>query len=1396
MRIGIDLGSTTTKVVIIDRNDNIIYKKYVKHNGYPIDVLLRILETVPSEIVVDREFSISITGSAGMGLSERAGFDFIQEVIALSKGVRKLYPNAEAIIEIGGEDAKFVYFSSSGVPEMRMNGSCAGGTGSFIDQMRVLLDVSYEELDEMAKHSTEELTIASRCGVFAKTDVQALLNQGKSKNDIAWAIFKAVALQYISTLIAGVEIKKDVIFAGGPLNFYSQLIRAFKELLKIGGEFILPKDANILVAYGAALSSDLSKRYTFESIIEKIRYSKSKIKIEPTLDPLFTNKKEYEEFKKRHEKNSIAYTKEISKDEPLFMGIDAGSTTTKLVIINEKKEIVGEFYKNNEGDPIGVVKEAFKKFKKYMHQVKSIFVTGYGEELIKQAFKLNGSIVETFAHYRAGLEFNKDIDFILDIGGQDIKAIKIVDGFIENIELNEACSSGTGSFIETFSKTMGFSLDEFVEKALFAKNPIDLGTRCTVFMNSKVKDALRDGYSPEDIAAGLSYSVVKNALYKVIRITDISQLGENILVQGGTFKNDAVLRAFEKLTGKNVIRVKEAHIMGAYGSAIYALEEYLKEGRKELFRFDEHILKEEIVKDKKTLTCKGCGNFCNVTMFIFNNGRKFYTGNKCERFFTNQDRAEIVEPNFFREKYRIFYEDVINDKTIVCDREKPKVGIPLVLEIFEHFPFYYYLFKKLGFRLEVSHWTTESIYQKGITSIVVDNICLPAKVVHGHIVNLIEKNVDFIFYPLVQYEEKQDKDALNAYNCPVVTGYPVVIDNVFHKKIKIEYPTVSFVDRKLLFKSLQNFFEKYGVKKGEFKKAFDFASQKERELRDKYLELGYQIIEKAKKENKPLIIIAGRPYHIDPFINKGIFDIVNSLGGYAISEEVAASLYKGDLSPVVALTQWTYHNRMYKSVLWARQFDYKKVAVLQVTSFGCGPDAVTVDEMKGLAREGGILYMNIKIDEMVNLGAVKIRLKSLFYTLNSGHKLTPKKRKVARRYNKDKDPKVIIAPYFQEIYNEVIKGGFERLGYKIIMPEKQTKASIEEGLKYVNNDMCYPAIIAIGDIIYQLKNLDFKPSEIAVGLTETGGQCRASNYSLHLKKAIVEAGFGDIPVAVLNTAAGNDDFKFNKLSLLRIFSIGFNIADAINRMKLSTRPYEKNKGTTDKLVKELSKELQSYMLEGDLTPRGMKKFLKKAVNAFNDVDVYNRKFERVGIVGEIYLKTNDFSNNFIIRYLENKGYEVEQPGFIKFLESDFFSVMFNLKNNIRKEIKKIITTFAMNQTMDFFFNIADKELQYYKRYRKEEPLKNVINENIITMAIQCGEAWLLPLEISVMAKKGIKYIISLQPWGCISNHIIAKGMVTKIKEIFPDINFTYFDYESSSTNVNIFNRLELFLSMK
>lgn len=962
--LGIDVGSTTVKAAVIEGNGNLIYSSYVRH-------FARVKETVLSELYTIKEkfggeFCVSMTGSAGLGLSQRSGINFVQEVQAAFIAIRKLYPDADAAVELGGEDAKIIFVT--GGAEQRMNGSCAGGTGAFIDQMATLLNVSVEKMDELALSADKVYPIASRCGVFAKSDIQPLLNQGAKKENIAASIFQAVVDQTVSGLAQGRKIKGKVLFLGGPLYFLQALRNAFKRTLKLSDEdAVFPDNAPCFMAIGAALNSVAEKPQTIDEIIGKIEKISSNGAVE-TGRPLFENKEEYAEFVKRHRATDLKFADIASYKGDCYLGIDSGSTTTKLILITPDCRILWSHYQSNNGQPLDIVIKNLKDMYTLggdRLKICGSAVTGYGEDLIKNSIKADFGIVETVSHYKAALHFNHKVDFIIDIGGQDIKCFKIKNGTIDSIMLNEACSSGCGSFIQTFARAMGMEVGEFAQKGLFAKRPVELGSRCTVFMNSAVKQAQKEGASVEDISAGLSSSIVKNAIYKVIRATSADELGENIVVQGGTFLNDAVLRSFEIETGKRVVRPGISGLMGAFGAALYAKENKPAESTTATAEKLENFS-----YTMQAANCRGCTANCNLNVIRFGDGRRFISGNRCERGAGRKPALADMDMYAYKQVRLIDSVEGVNGRNGI----RGKVGIPLQLGMYEQLPIWAGFFETLGFEVILSEKSSRGLYFKGQHTVASDTACYPAKLMHGHIESLLDEGVDFIFLPCESYNLDEHASD-NHYNCPVVAYYSELLkaNNERLNENNFFMPYLDLNMRKSTVKTLLEALKKYNFKKKEIENALDVGFARLKRYRADVAAKADEILFKAELSGAPIIVLAGRPYHLDGEINHGINKLLTSLGCAVLSEDSVAD--KGDVVKVDVLNQWTYHARLYRAADFVVK--RKNANLVQLVSFGCGLDAITSDEVRTILERNGKLYTQIKIDEINNLGVVKIRLRSM-----------------------------------------------------------------------------------------------------------------------------------------------------------------------------------------------------------------------------------------------------------------------------------------------------------------------------------------------------------------------------------------------------------------------------------
>ncbi len=1393
LHMGLDVGSTTVKLVIIDEDNNIKYSVYKRHKSNVEETVKNVIEEAYREFS-DDDITIMVTGSGGMFVEKYWGINFIQEVVSGTTAIKELIPETDVAIELGGEDSKITYITGS--VEQRMNSICAGGTGAFIDQMSSLIETDASGLNDLAKNYKKIFPIASRCGVFAKTDIQALINQGASKEDIAVSVFQSVVNQTISNLACGRPIRGNIALLGGPLHFLSELSNRFMETL--GQEeniFIIPENSQVFVALGAAIASKELKFVKFKEIIEKIN-TETKIEIDEgnILEPLFSNEEEILEFKKIHKNDKEHYKKLEDYEGDCYLGIDAGSTTSKVVLIDEDDNILYTHYANNYGKPlelvIEVLKEIYSKLNKNAKIVSS-GITGYGEDFIKAAIGVDVGEVETIAHYTAAKYFDPDVDFILDIGGQDMKAMHISDGIIDSIQLNEACSSGCGSFIETFAKSLGLSVVEFQEEALKSTHPVDLGSRCTVFMNSKVKQAQKEGATVADIAAGLCYSVIKNAIQKVIKVRDPEKLGENIVVQGGTFYGDAILRSFEKITGRTPIRPSIAGLMGAMGMALIAKDK--STGVSTLA--DEKFIDDFSYTQKQT-NCRLCTNQCTLNINIFSNGKKFITGNRCERGAGVKISEEDKLPNLYEYKYdRLFnyYESLSPEKAI-----KGRVGIPRVLNIYENYPIWHTFFTSLGYEVILSDVSSREIYEKGIDSITSETACYPAKMVHGHIENLIEKGVDMIFYPSIFYEKQEYENVDNNINCPVVTGYPEVIknnlENLENNNIKFKNPFLSLQNKEKLAKRLIEELEDENLSKKAIINALDKAWIEFDNFREDIQKEGKRSLEYIRENNLKAIVLAGRPYHIDPGINHGIPELILSLGWAVLSEDSILTYeddIKGDLR---VLDQWVYHSRLYRAAnVVGRSEDLELV---QLNSFGCGIDAVTTDQVNEILKNLGKIYTVIKIDEVSNLGAIKIRLRSLTQALKDRKFRKPIKTELVKKVSFTKEMKknhTILAPQMAPDHFEIMQSALEAEGYKFEFLETVDSKVIDEGLKYVNNDSCYPSITVVGQMMEAVNSGKYDTDNLSLLMTQTGGACRASNYVGYIRKALEEAGYPNIPVIALSAQGIETNPGFNitfKLGHNLIISILY--GDLIMRLSNATRPYEVEKGRTDKLKKYWIEKCREDIKRNKTSI--FKRNVKSIISDFSNIEVEEKNIPKVGIVGEILVKYLPEANNNLQEILENEGTEVVLPDLTDFL-------LYCLRNGHHKN--KLLSKGKIGSIVS---NAGVKYIEYYREYIRKELSKSKYHaplyitdleekaETIVSLGNEYGEGWLLTAEMLELIEDGANNIVCIQPFGCLPNHITGKGVIKKIREFHPESNIIPIDYDPGASEVNQVNRIKLMLS--
>lgn len=1407
-KMGVDVGSTTIKIVIIDANSQIIYKAYERHQAniqqtFAIE-LNKVIEKFPNT-----EFCINITGSAGMGIGERIGVSFIQEVVAAVEVVNNVYKDTHTLIDLGGEDAKMVFFAEGKHPDIRMNGSCAGGTGAFIDQMANLMNISVDEMGNQALTFDKIYPIASRCGVFAKTDVQNLISRNIPVADISASILHAVALQTVTTLARGCDIIPKILCIGGPLTFIPALRNAFREVLKIDeSQLIVPQNGEFFPAWGAALYKE--KEAIYHDLTTLIDKSESNTKMQSeTLPTLFKDEEEYNEWKKNRKIKPLKFQELGSKKEiECFLGIDSGSTTTKIVIMDKDANIIYRFYGGNEGNPLKKVIEGLDKFYKEADEkgVKYKFLssaaTGYGEDLIKSALGLDYGIVETMAHLSGAQYVDPQVSFILDIGGQDIKSIFTENGLISNIELNEACSAGCGSFLQNFASTMNLKLNEFAEKACLAKYPSDLGSRCTVFMNSKVKQSLRENASMDDIAAGLAYSVVKNCLYKVLKISNLKQLGDHIVVQGGTFRNDAVYRALELLSGKTVSSTDYPELMGALGAALYSRNLWQKEAEQKNVEYI--MLPDTENINTKELQCKGCTNNCSVLRFKFDNGNICYAGNKCEKIFYNKTVANKGGYNGFDQKNEILFDRTVNAENI---RAGKTIGIPRVLNMFDNYPFWHTLLTECGFNVRLSPESTFSLYQKGVGYIMSDNICFPAKLVHGHILALVDQKVDRIFYPIIPKEEKEFGGSSNSFNCPVVSGYPEVVRSSMEPDekygIPFDKPVITFSSDKALEKGCYEYLSSLGVSKSTFSQAFQKAMKIKTDVKIQLRENQKALLDEAVKNNEPAFIVAGRPYHADPLIHQKVGQILSDLGVLVFTDDVFRKEESAGFGKLNIVSQWSYPNRVVQAAMEVAKLP-PNVQLIQLNSFGCGPDSFFMDETLDILKSVGKNLTVLRIDEIASPGSIRLRLRSLvesLKTINTTERVEKPIEYSGYRtpYKQDKDrKKTILIPWFTDFLSPFAPALGELVGYKLENLPKSNKVSADLGLMYGNNEVCYPSTLILGDIINALQSGEYDLQDIVLAITQTGGQCRATNYLAQIKSGLQNAGFRDIPVIALSSGDSyqNEESEFNmdwkKLAKIAVDTVLY--SDSLQQMHSAISVREKKKGA--------SQDVFDFYIERGIdavranSPKTLRRLMKEAVADFNNIPIHDKEYTRVGLIGEIFLKYNNYAQANITEWLRSKEVEVSSPPLLDFLLQFFVNSKENAKNGIDEEsimgkaLKPLIWQLINHKVKKY-----DKIMKDFRFYEPSESIfaKAESASEILSLSNQFGEGWLIAGEIAHYARKGVNKVVCIQPFGCIANHIVAKGIEKRIKAIYPNMNILYLDIDGGIAEVNLQNRLHFMI---
>ena len=1394
--LGIDIGSTTVKIAILDENDTLVFSDYERHFANIQETLADLLQKAEDQL---GELTLCpvITGSGGLTLANHLEVPFVQEVIAVSTSLQKLAPKTDVAIELGGEDAKIIYFENGNV-EQRMNGICAGGTGSFIDQMASLLQTDAPGLNEYAKHYKALYPIAARCGVFAKTDIQPLINDGATKEDLSASIFQAVVNQTISGLACGKPIRGHVAFLGGPLHFLSELKTAFIRTLKLDDEHIIaPDNSHLFAAIGSALNA---KQDVTVSLIELKERMRTTIKLDfevERMEPLFATEDDYQAFHDRQSAYKVKTGDLSTYKGKCFLGIDAGSTTTKTALVGEDGTLLYSFYSNNNGNPlkttIGSIKEIYELLPEDA-EIAFSCSTGYGEALIKAALLLDEGEVETVSHYYAAAFFDPEVDCILDIGGQDMKCIKIRNQTVDSVQLNEACSSGCGSFIETFAKSLNYTVQDFAKAALFAKHPIDLGTRCTVFMNSKVKQAQKEGAEVSDISAGLAYSVIKNALYKVIKVSDASELGKHIVVQGGTFYNDAVLRSFEKIANCQAIRPDIAGIMGAFGAALIARERY-QEGKKTSMLSIDQI--NSLQYTTSMANCRGCTNNCRLTINKFSGGRKYISGNRCERGLGKEKNKDHI-PNLFDYKYkRIFsYEPLSADKA-----SRGQVGIPRVLNMFENYPFWYTFFTELKYQVVLSPTSTRKIYELGIESIPSESECYPAKLAHGHVTWLIRNGVKFIFYPCIPYERNEFPDAVNHYNCPIVTSYAENIknnvDELNDPSITFRNPFLAFTSEEILTNRLVEEFP--DIPAAEVKAAAHKAWEELAAVHTDIQKKGEETLQYLKETGRRGIVLAGRPYHIDPEIHHGIPDMINSYGIAVFTEDSVAHL--GHLErPIRVNDQWMYHSRLYSAANFVKTRE--DLDLIQLNSFGCGLDAVTTDEVYEILDGSDKIYTCLKIDEVNNLGAARIRIRSLIAAIRA--KQAQNKKRTIRPASIGKvsftkqmrKEYTILCPQMSPFHFGILEAAFNASGYNLEVLPNDNKHAVDVGLKYVNNDACYPSLMVVGQIMDALLSGKYDLSKTAVIMSQTGGGCRASNYIAFIRRALKKAGMEQVPVISINLSGleSNPGFKLT-LPLIKRIVYGAVFGDILMKCVYRMRPYELEKGIVNRKHKIWEQRAIAFVTGSSVSHGTFKKMCREMVHDFDTIPISDEKKPRVGIVGEILVKFLPAANNHLADLLEAEGAEPVVPDLIDFICYCFYNQNFKVEKLGFKKSKATIANLGL-KAIDWLRKTANEALEQSRHFTPAADIHDLAKmaAPIVSAGNQTGEGWFLTGEMMELIHGGVPNIVCIQPFGCLPNHIVGKGVIKEVRREHPEANIVAIDYDPGASEVNQLNRIKLMLS--
>ncbi|MDR3127293.1 MAG: acyl-CoA dehydratase activase-related protein [Tannerellaceae bacterium] len=1406
--VAIDVGSTTVKLIVLDPDKQIIHQAYRRHQADVLAALSHELTLLDNRFP-SFHFSFIVTGSAGMGIAERLNLPFVQEVVASIEAVKADFPLTRTLIDLGGEDAKMVFFEQGTQPDIRMNGSCAGGTGAFIDQMAALMNISVESLGEQALLYSAIHPIASRCGVFAKTDVQNLLARNVAIPDLARSVLHTVALQSLATLARGHTVLPPVLCIGGPLTFLPALRQAFAGILHT--ELLAPHNGAFFPAYGAALSLHATKaiQHDLPAIIRRLN---SPAPACPSaLQPLFSGEEDYARWKALRKQTPIPFLpiEDANGNElPCFLGIDSGSTTTKIVVIDQQANLRFSFYADNDGQPLACLLQGLQRFYRLAQEQAINFrflasaATGYGEELVKAALGIDYGIVETIAHLTGAQHIDPDVSFVLDIGGQDIKSIFTHNGFISRVELNEACSSGCGTFLHNFAATLGLAPDDFAHAACLATNPNDLGSRCTVFMNSKVKQSLRENASLADIAAGLAYSVVKNCLFKVLKITNLNALGDHIVVQGGTFRNHAVYRAFEMLSGKTVSSTDRPELMGALGAALFARQAYLKSPAHSTFS-GQQPLPDFASLQTSDLTCSGCSNHCAVRRFRFPNGNVCHAGNRCEKIFYNKALAPQKGYNAFVRKNELLFQQPLSR---VGEGGAPRnltIGIPRVLNIYENFPFWHTLLSRCGFHTLLSPQSTFPLYRDGVAHIMSDTVCFPAKLVHGHILALVQQKVDRIFFPLVIKDKAELQDASNCFNCPVVAGYPEVVRSAMEPQdtfgIPFDKPVISFENNRALQRTAWHYLASLGVTRHDFDRAFHDALAHQEQVTQAITQQQLLLFQQAVQQGKTVFVVAGRPYHADPLIQQNVGQIISDLGVHAFTDDIFRDANSRPLRDLNLVSQWAFPNRPVQAALQVAQLPHN-VQLVQLNSFGCGPDAFFLNEISDILRHAGKSHTVLRIDEIAAPGSLRLRLRSLVESLKLARPAQPLPyTPYPKNFAAHDRQKTILVPWFSDFISPFLPAIAAQAGLTLVNLPPSSHYSADYGLKYANNEVCYPLTLIIGDVIAALRSGKFNTQQVVVAMTQTGGQCRATNYISQIKAALKDAGFHHIPVLSLFLTAdacnNPQDFQLplRKIALPLLYTLLY--ADGLQQLFSASLVRELQQGDTHKLF---DRYLQAgIQVLSNRHPQRLFPLLKQAVEEFNRLPLSHAPLTPVGLIGEIYVKYNAYAQANITAWLQSQHLEVITPPLLDFFLQYFVNSEQDVRNHLtpdsllRRSLSPLAYRFVNRKVQQ-----AARILANFPYHRPQLSLytKAQYAAEVLSLANQFGEGWLIAAEVASFAHAGVHSVVCLQPFGCIANHVVAKGIEKRLKKLYPHISLLFLDLDSGVADVHLRNRLHFLIN--